>query len=136
MSRIYIAGVGMTQMGKLLDRSVKSLTAEAVGDALGDASMAKGALQAACFSNATQGHMEGQEMIRGEIALREMGIEERLGLHLDVSELSGLEAADGLDPVEEPVIVQVPVAEVVAQHHPRDDLAVCVVWGIVYVVRV
>ncbi|MBT7666077.1 MAG: thiolase family protein, partial [Rhodospirillaceae bacterium] len=76
MAKIFIAGVGMTQMGKLLDRSVKSLTAEAVGEALGDAGATTSDLQAAYFSNATQGHMEGQEMIRGEIALRDMGVEE------------------------------------------------------------
>ncbi len=76
MSKVYIAGVGMTKMGKLLERSIKNLTAEAVGEALTDAGADQGDLQAAYFSNATQGHMEGQEMIRGEIALRDMGIEE------------------------------------------------------------
>ena len=76
MTKIYVAGIGMTQMGKMLDRSVKHLTAEAVGEALQDAGADKNDLQSAYFSNATQGHMEGQEMIRGEIALRNMGIEE------------------------------------------------------------
>ena len=76
MTKIYVAGIGMTQMGKMLDRSVKHLTAEAVGEALHDAGADKNDLQSAYFSNATQGHMEGQEMIRGEIALRDMGIEE------------------------------------------------------------
>ena len=52
------------------------MTEEAVGEALKDAGADKNDLQAAYFSNATQGHMEGQEMIRGEIALRDMGIEE------------------------------------------------------------
>lgn len=76
MTKVYIAGVGMTRMGKLLDRSVKDLTAEAVNGALDDAGIATRDLQAAYFSNATQGHMEGQTMIRGEIALRHMGVEE------------------------------------------------------------
>ena len=76
MTKIYVAGIGMTQMGKMLDRSVKHLTAEAVGEALQDAGADKNDLQSAYFSNATQGHMEGQEMIRGEIALRDMGIEQ------------------------------------------------------------
>ena len=76
MTKIYVAGIGMTQMGKMLDRSVKHLTAEAVGEALQDAGADKNDLQSAYFSNATQGHMEGQEMIRGEIALRDMDIEE------------------------------------------------------------
>ena len=76
MTKVFVAGIGMTQMGKLLDRSVKQLTADAVVEALKDAGADKNDLKAAYFSNATQGHMEGQEMIRGEIALRDMGIEE------------------------------------------------------------
>ena len=37
MEEIFIVGVGMTRFGKHLDRSVKSLVAEAVGGALSDA---------------------------------------------------------------------------------------------------
>jgi acetyl-CoA acetyltransferase len=65
----------MTRMGKLMESTVKSLTREAVTAALADAGVTKGDLQGAFFSNATQGHMEGQLMIRGQIALRDMGIE-------------------------------------------------------------
>jgi acetyl-CoA acetyltransferase len=72
---IYIVGVGMTPFGKLLDRSVKDLTREAVTAALDDAGCAIGDLEAVQFSNACQGHMQGQDLIRGEIALRSMGIE-------------------------------------------------------------
>jgi acetyl-CoA acetyltransferase len=72
---IYIVGVGMTPFGKLLDRSVKDLTREAVTAALVDANGTIGDLEAVQFSNACQGHMQGQELIRGEIALRSMGIE-------------------------------------------------------------
>jgi acetyl-CoA acetyltransferase len=72
---IYIVGVGMTPFGKLLDRSVKDLTREAVTAALDDAGCAIGDLEAVQFSNACQGHMQGQDLIRGEIALRAMGIE-------------------------------------------------------------
>jgi acetyl-CoA acetyltransferase len=75
MEAVYIVGVGMTPFGKLLERSVKDLTREAVTAALGDAGCARSDLEAAYFSNACQGHMEGQELIRGEIALRTMGIE-------------------------------------------------------------
>ncbi|MDE0941388.1 MAG: thiolase family protein [Alphaproteobacteria bacterium] len=76
MTKVFIAGVGMTHLGKMLDRSIKSLTAEAVTEALDDAGIEAGAIQSAYFSNATQGHMEGQDMIRGQIALRDMGIQE------------------------------------------------------------
>src|SRR3984893_4814570 len=72
---VYVAGVGMTPFGKHLDTSVKQLTRTAVEDALADAGCDKGQLQGAFFGNSTQGHMEGQHMIRGQLALRAMGID-------------------------------------------------------------
>lgn len=74
MDGIYIVGVGMTPCGKFLDRSVKDLTRDAVGAALADAGVDAGAIEAAFFSNATQAAIEGQFMIPGQIALRDMGI--------------------------------------------------------------
>jgi acetyl-CoA acyltransferase len=74
-SEVYIAGVGMTPFGKHLDMSVKRLTHDAVSGALADAGCDSGQLQGAFFGNSTQGHMEGQQMIRGQLALRAMGIE-------------------------------------------------------------
>ncbi len=71
----YVAGVGMTPTGKFLDRSIKQLTADAVSAALADAGLAVADIQAAYFSNATQGVREGQTMVRGQIALRPLGIE-------------------------------------------------------------
>lgn len=71
----YVAGVGMTPTGKFLDRSIKQLTADAVSAALADAGLAVADIQAAFFSNATQGVLEGQTMVRGQIALRPLGIE-------------------------------------------------------------
>lgn len=72
--RTYVAGVGMTPFGKHLGSSVKQLTRSAVEQALADAGCAPGDLQMAFFANAAQGHMEGQDMIRGQIALRAMGL--------------------------------------------------------------
>ena len=74
METIYIAGVGMTPFGKLLDQSLKDMTRVAVEGALKDAGIEASQLQAAYFANCVQGHMEGQHMIRGQIALRAMGI--------------------------------------------------------------
>lgn len=71
---VYVAGVGMTAFGRHLERSIKDLTRMAVEEALADAGADKAQLQAAIFSNCTQGHFEGQHMIRGELALRAMGI--------------------------------------------------------------
>jgi len=72
---VYIVGVGMTPFGKFLERSVKDLTREAVTAALRDAGCEREDLQSVHFSNACQGHMQGQDLIRGEIALRAMGIQ-------------------------------------------------------------
>ena len=72
---VYVAGIGMTPTGKFLDRSIKQLTADAVNAALADAGLQAADIQSAFFSNATQGALEGQTMVRGQIALRSMGIE-------------------------------------------------------------
>ncbi|MFK5088433.1 thiolase family protein, partial [Klebsiella pneumoniae] len=53
---------------------MKTLSRSAVDAALGDAGLQKADIEAAFFANASQGHMERQHMIRGEILLREMGI--------------------------------------------------------------
>lgn len=74
MEDIYVVGVGMTPFGRLLDKDIKTLTREATQAALTDAGLVKSDLQAAFFGNASQGHMDGQHMIRGQIALRSMGI--------------------------------------------------------------
>ncbi|MGQ0596813.1 thiolase family protein [Aquabacterium sp.] len=75
MSPIYVAGVGMTPFGKHPSSSIKDLTRQAVEAALRDAGCDKAQVQAAYFANATQGHMDGQHMIRGQLALRAMGLE-------------------------------------------------------------
>ena len=75
MDTVYIVGVGMTPFGKFLDKTIKDLTQAAVRGACADAGCAVSDVQAAFFGNSTQGHMEGQDMIRGEIALRAMGMQ-------------------------------------------------------------
>jgi len=75
MREVYIVGVGMTRFAKHLDRSIKSLTHEAVKAALEDAGISKDLIEAAWFSNSSWGYFSGQHSIRGEVALREMGIQ-------------------------------------------------------------
>ncbi|NNJ65791.1 MAG: thiolase family protein [Xanthomonadales bacterium] len=70
----YIAGVGMTRFGKHLDLSLKALAGEAISEALTDAGLDGSALQAAYMANAAGGVVQGQEMISGQVALRELGI--------------------------------------------------------------
>lgn len=73
--QVYVAGVGMTHFGKHLGTSIKQLTRNAVEQALADAGCDQRDVQMAFFANAAQGHMEGQDMVRGQIALRAMGFE-------------------------------------------------------------
>lgn len=73
-SGVYIIGAAMTTFGKRLNDSVKSLTAEAVRGALVDADIEASAIEAAWFSNTRQPMLEGQNTVRGEIALRPLGI--------------------------------------------------------------
>lgn len=75
MQSIYIIGVGMTPFGRHLDKSVKQLTAWAVEDALKDAGCDRRHIGSAFFGNTTQGHFDGQHMIRGQVALLPLGIE-------------------------------------------------------------
>ena len=71
---VFIAGISMTRFGKRPDQSVKSLTAEAVTAALADAGAAVGDIEAAWFSNTRQPMLEGQNTVRGQIALRPLGL--------------------------------------------------------------
>lgn len=75
MQDVYILGVGMTPFGKLVERSVPSLVAEAVRACFEDAGCEASDVQAAYFSNAGQGAIEGQHMIAGQIALRPLGLQ-------------------------------------------------------------
>lgn len=75
MNNIYVVGIGMTPFGRLLDVSIKSMARTAVEAALKDSGLEKDAIEAAFYANASQGHMERQHMIRGQIALRDMGIQ-------------------------------------------------------------
>ena len=65
----------MTPFGKRLDDTVKSLTTSSVNAALKDAGLEKSDIQSAWFSNTRQPMLEGQNTIRGQIALRAAGIE-------------------------------------------------------------
>ena len=75
MTDVYIVGIGMTGLGKFVDRSVKDLTKEAVGAALADAGVDLSYIEAAWFSNTRQALLEGQNTIRGQCALRPLGLQ-------------------------------------------------------------
>jgi len=71
---IVVAGTGMTKFGKYLERGVRSLAEEAVNEALKDAGLEPKDVQTAYFANAVSGLITGQEMIRGQAALRHTGL--------------------------------------------------------------
>jgi acetyl-CoA acetyltransferase len=70
----YVAGVGMTDFGKHLDRGLKSLGAEAIAAALKASGLDAKDIQAAYMSNAAAGPITGQEMIRGQVVLYPIGL--------------------------------------------------------------
>ena len=74
MRNAYVIGVGMTRFEKSR-RPLKELVVEAVTQALADASAEPGNVQAAYVGNAVAGLLTGQEMIRGQVLLRPLGIE-------------------------------------------------------------
>jgi len=74
MEDVFIVGVGMTPFGRHLDKTVKQLTAWAVGDALRDAACEPNSIETAVFGNSVQGFMQGQTFIRGQIALLPLGL--------------------------------------------------------------
>ncbi|SOC48562.1 Acetyl-CoA acetyltransferase [Blastococcus aggregatus] len=75
MSDVALIGTGITRFGKALTIPLRALVEEAVTGALADAGVDAGDLQAAFCGNAIAGLITGQEMVRGQVALRSMGIQ-------------------------------------------------------------
>lgn len=74
MRDVFVSGVGMTAFGKFPDRTMGNLAVEATTSALRDAGLGISDVETVFFANATAGLMTGQEMVRGQIALRETGL--------------------------------------------------------------
>ncbi|HJT39087.1 MAG TPA: thiolase family protein, partial [Sphingobium sp.] len=73
-SNIYIVGVGMTQFGRHVERSLESLAAEAVEAALTDAGCTRLLIEQVVYSGATQGALQGQYAIPGQVVLAKVGL--------------------------------------------------------------
>ncbi len=73
MREVAVIGAGMTRFGKYLDKSMKALVREAVDKALTGAGVARQRIEAAVVGNAMAGLITGQECVRGQVVLREMG---------------------------------------------------------------
>ena len=76
MRDVYIIAVGMTHFAKQLDRTEKSLVAEAFEKMMKDVPELKiSDIQSAFFSNMAWGFFNMQHSIKGQVALRPLGIE-------------------------------------------------------------
>ena len=76
MPDVAVMGVGMTRFGKFPGKSTKDLVREAVGDVLNDAGAATDEIEAAYVGNAAAGAMTEQHMVRGQVVLDPLGINE------------------------------------------------------------
>jgi acetyl-CoA acetyltransferase len=76
MRDVAVVGVGMTRFGKFPEKSINDLVRESVEEALKDAGLEKQDIEAAYMANAAAGLITGQEMIRGQVALSAMGVED------------------------------------------------------------
>lgn len=74
--RVFVAGVGQTVFGRRPDSTLKTLSTEAVLQAVDDAGTDIDRIEAAYFANAIGGSITGQEMIAGQVALRSAGLAE------------------------------------------------------------
>jgi acetyl-CoA acyltransferase len=74
MREVYIAGAAMTRFGKFPETTNRVLAEEATAAALADAGITAGQVQTVYYANAVAGLLTGQEMIRGQVALRYTGL--------------------------------------------------------------
>lgn len=75
MREVAIVGAAMNRFGKYPDKGLKQLSHEVVEGALSAAGMDKRDPQIAVVGNAAAGLVTGQECIRAQVILREMGID-------------------------------------------------------------
>jgi len=75
MSPIYIAGIAMTVFGRHLERSLEDLAGEALQGALKDAGCTVQDVGAAYYAGITNGPLQGQFAIPGQVVLSKIGIE-------------------------------------------------------------
>ncbi|MGE8141438.1 thiolase family protein [Novosphingobium sp. NPDC080210] len=75
MTDIYIAGIAMTVFGRHFERSLEDLAREAVDGALKDAGARREDLGTAFYAGITNGPLQGQFAIPGQVVLGKLGIE-------------------------------------------------------------
>jgi acetyl-CoA acetyltransferase len=93
MEDVYIAGAYVTPFGKFPDKSLRMLTGEAVTGVLADAGCSPDEIDVVFFSNAAEGLLTGQEMIRGQVVLDGTGLEGKPVINCENACASGSTAA-------------------------------------------
>ena len=76
MSNIYIAGIAMTVFGRHLERSLEDMAREALQGALKDAGAEIAHLDTAYYAGITNGPLQGQFAVPGQVVLSKLGIEQ------------------------------------------------------------
>lgn len=72
--QIYVAGVGMTQFGRQLDKAVWQMGEEALNKALDDAGAHRSDIEMAFYSGQTQGFLQGQYAAPGQMVFARTGV--------------------------------------------------------------
>lgn len=75
MTDIYIAGTAMTVFGRHRDRTLEDLAGEALEGAVKDAACQVSDFGAAYYSGMTNGPLQGQHAIPGQVVLSKLGVE-------------------------------------------------------------
>jgi acetyl-CoA acetyltransferase len=75
MENVYIAGIGMTVFGRHPERTLDDLAGEALRAALADAGASTTDLEVAFYSGMTNGSLQGQIAIPGQVIFSKIGIE-------------------------------------------------------------
>lgn len=75
MSNIYIAGIAMTVFGRHVERSIDDLAGEALRGALQDAGCSADDIGVAYYSGITNGTLQGQLTIPGQVVFGKIGIQ-------------------------------------------------------------
>jgi acetyl-CoA acetyltransferase len=75
VSQIYIAGIAMTVFGRHLERPLHDLAGEALRGALKDAGCGADDIGIAFYSGCTNGPLQGQLLVPGQVVLARNGVE-------------------------------------------------------------
>jgi acetyl-CoA acetyltransferase len=71
---VYVVGVGMTQFGRHTERSLLSLAGEALDATLRDAGLTRPDVGQVFYSGVTQGPLQGQNAVPGQVVLNKLGL--------------------------------------------------------------